>query len=500
MWSFTFKGESSRDYGITVNRRAPRQTANTRTVLTEIDGRDGAVIEKVGYNTYTMNMQITVQGKDNLHRISSWLKGEGKFTRSDIEGRYLLVKHESEIEFTMISNNLYTSQITFQVMYPKWLKEDSWSRPWGANLIPNGWDSFNVYGGDVEPAFVDTSGFKQFGKNTPEAIIVDSGKWEVIAPDTRATTHAYLEKAAREDIIRFNEKTVTVLLEVEALSLKDQNKFSFYVNNGYVWPNDSIKLGRHFYKIEYKMGSNTNPVLHFSQPAESHVVVHSVVIYDDTCKPHLRKTPLDNGLTRIQTWGGNDRLKIRNVGAFKSNHIFSAYIENNGDTFSIGDGWSFVSNTGNLDKGDKSFVTFKYDSRGTDTRVAAREVHYNLDFIASDPQIVEGDTPPTWEADENPRIVNEGNTSSQPIIKIIKNKEETLDVVINGTRLIYEFDNSKYIDIDCYTQEVTDDQGLSKARNLKIGYEFPELKPGDNVVQVLEGDATILFRRKDAWK
>lgn len=557
MWSFTFKGESSRDYGITVNRRAPRQSANTRTVLTEIDGRDGAVIEKVGYNTYTMNMQITVQGKDNLHRISSWLKGEGKFTRSDIDGRYLLVKHESEIEFTMISNNLYTSQITFQVMYPKWLKEDSWSRPWGANLIPNGWDSFEPYGNEGKetraPIDVFEDGYNRNYIPSPNSSVWVADKF-YSAIGEHNQTDDFLE-------IKNNTEAGGAWMEFRWFIHKDEPLYKKLNAGGAFTLAAEVELsdiggsGTGRFELRSYTGDNTgrtdlmtkyfkreNGIETYSVSKElspsDDVLYYMIMIQiphkgvlraynfrilnniedwkwtpsweysDDVDKPvrawdnmAVHSQNIGGGLTRIRVKGGKHVFKLVYYNTIPENTTITTSIFfsklRKPLRITVNNPWSYDNV---YSSGCYTLTRTTKSPDNINTHIGTFYVNDSLDFIASTPTIVEGDKPPTWEADENPRIINEGTAPSQPIIKIIKNKEEKLDVVINGTRLIYEFDNSKYIDIDCYTQEVTDDQGLSKARNLKIGYEFPELKPGDNVVQVLSGDATILFRRKDAWK
>ena len=96
-------------------------------------------------------------------------------------------------------------------------------------------------------------------------------------------------------------------------------------------------------------------------------------------------------------------------------------------------------------------------------------------------------------------IINEGNTDSAPLIKIYKNTSDEIDISINGIILHYTFnDNEDYVELDCLNYSVTYD-GLNRFRNLEMGFQFPYLNPGENIVVINSGDPTILFKRKDCW-
>jgi len=41
--------------------------------------------------------------------------------------------------------------------------------------------------------------------------------------------------------------------------------------------------------------------------------------------------------------------------------------------------------------------------------------------------------------------------------------------------------------------------GFYRNNYLEIGFDFPVLKPGDNQIELLQGDASIEFKRKDTW-
>ena len=95
-------------------------------------------------------------------------------------------------------------------------------------------------------------------------------------------------------------------------------------------------------------------------------------------------------------------------------------------------------------------------------------------------------------------IINEGNITSKPIIRLEKNNTDSIDISINDVRFIYNFDEDSYVEIDCETMNATYD-GILKNRNLEIDFEFPVINPGNNIITVNSGDATIKIKRKDCW-
>lgn len=96
-------------------------------------------------------------------------------------------------------------------------------------------------------------------------------------------------------------------------------------------------------------------------------------------------------------------------------------------------------------------------------------------------------------------ITNEGNVYSKPLIRLEKNIETSIDIAINNIRFKYEFKtNDSYVEIDCEEMTVLY-EGLNRNRNLEIGYTFPNLRPGENTVNIYSGDAIIKVKRKDRW-
>lgn len=93
---------------------------------------------------------------------------------------------------------------------------------------------------------------------------------------------------------------------------------------------------------------------------------------------------------------------------------------------------------------------------------------------------------------------NTGNIKSEPIIKLEKKENENVDITIGNIRFQYEFKGEQYVEINCEEKTVLY-EGLNRNRQIKMGYDFPTLKPGENNVIIHSGDVIIKIKRKDRW-
>ncbi len=93
-------------------------------------------------------------------------------------------------------------------------------------------------------------------------------------------------------------------------------------------------------------------------------------------------------------------------------------------------------------------------------------------------------------------VANTGNELAKPIVKLIGSG--SVDLTINGTRFIYHFDEDKEVVIDCDKKTETF-EGISKSKNIEIGFNYPILIPGSNIVTVHDGVVEIHIKRKDCW-
>ena len=96
-------------------------------------------------------------------------------------------------------------------------------------------------------------------------------------------------------------------------------------------------------------------------------------------------------------------------------------------------------------------------------------------------------------------VINQGNIQSKPLIRLEKDSSTSIELTVNGTRFKYTFPTDEtYVEIDCESMTVMY-EGLTRNRQLEIGYEFPRLAVGNNTITIHSGNATIKIKRKDRW-
>lgn len=93
-------------------------------------------------------------------------------------------------------------------------------------------------------------------------------------------------------------------------------------------------------------------------------------------------------------------------------------------------------------------------------------------------------------------VTNEGNVKSQPIIKLVGSGK--VDVTVGTVRFVYDFGDETEVIIDCKEMSETYN-GLSRSKNIEIGFEYPTLVPGENTITVNSGSVEVYIKRKDVW-
>lgn len=95
-------------------------------------------------------------------------------------------------------------------------------------------------------------------------------------------------------------------------------------------------------------------------------------------------------------------------------------------------------------------------------------------------------------------VTNEGNIASRPVIRLEKGNSNDVELTIGGVRFVYYFKGETYVEIDCEQMSVLYN-GLRRNRQIEIGYQFPKLEIGNNIITKHSGDTTIKIKRKDRW-
>ena len=103
MNSIIWKGIPSTDIqGLIICELPPITKPEMRTRETEIDGKDGSIIEELGYSSYTKSMKIGLHSIYNIDKVIKYFTGEGDIIFSNEPDRVYRAKITDKIDFTIL--------------------------------------------------------------------------------------------------------------------------------------------------------------------------------------------------------------------------------------------------------------------------------------------------------------------------------------------------------------------------------------------------------------
>ncbi len=108
---------------------------------------------------------------------------------------------------------------------------------------------------------------------------------------------------------------------------------------------------------------------------------------------------------------------------------------------------------------------------------------------------------PFWHVtndDFTENLRNNGNVYSRPLIKLTRTNDDVVELTIGGIRFKYDFNGENHVIIDCENKTATR-EGISRNRNLEIGWDFPTFNPGENTLIQHLGNCNVQVKRKDRW-
>lgn len=99
--------------GLIITSLAPITKAKMRTETITIDGRDGSIINDLGYESYEKTISIGLTRNYDLDYIMAWLNGEGEITFSNEPDKVYRVKVIEQIDYEKLIK-FKTAEITFE--------------------------------------------------------------------------------------------------------------------------------------------------------------------------------------------------------------------------------------------------------------------------------------------------------------------------------------------------------------------------------------------------
>ena len=124
MADIIWKGKSSKEIdGLIITDLPPITKPKMKTNKIEIDGRDGDIVEKVGYESYTKSLGIGLARNFNIDEVINYFTGEGELVLSDEPNKVYLASIYDSIEYDRLLR-MRKATIKFYVQPYKYLKDE----------------------------------------------------------------------------------------------------------------------------------------------------------------------------------------------------------------------------------------------------------------------------------------------------------------------------------------------------------------------------------------
>lgn len=112
---FIYKGRDSRTFqSLVVQELPPITKPPVKYNVTTIDGKDGDIVETLGYKSYDKEISIGIKNTTELDQIIEWLTGNGELVLSNEPDKYYKAQILDQINFERLVK-FRTAKIKFHV-------------------------------------------------------------------------------------------------------------------------------------------------------------------------------------------------------------------------------------------------------------------------------------------------------------------------------------------------------------------------------------------------
>lgn len=160
--------------GLIICELPPISKPKMRTSITKIDGRDGDIIEELGYESYTKNVKIGLTRNYDVDAIAKYFTGEGTLVFSDESSRVYNSKIIDKVDYEKLLH-FKTATVKFHTQPFKYLKDEA-----STNLTINTETSLLVKNQGLE-------------KSKPIITLSGNGTVELIVNNNSAFTYTFPE-------------------------------------------------------------------------------------------------------------------------------------------------------------------------------------------------------------------------------------------------------------------------------------------------------------------
>ena len=125
--------------GLLISKLPPISKPPLRVKETMIDGRDGSIIEELGYSSYDKTITIGLRGNFNINKVIKYFTGEGEIIFSNEPDKIYIAKVISQINYNSLLR-FRTATVEFRVQpfkykYNEAYKETQTATDTGTNIL-----------------------------------------------------------------------------------------------------------------------------------------------------------------------------------------------------------------------------------------------------------------------------------------------------------------------------------------------------------------------------
>ena len=125
MAEITWKSKSSKEIeGLIITNTPPITKPKMKVDKIEIDGRDGDIIEKVGYESYTKNVGIGLARNYDIDEVIKYFTGDGELILSDEPDKVYIASIFDDVDYERLLQ-IRKATVKFHVQPYKYLKDES---------------------------------------------------------------------------------------------------------------------------------------------------------------------------------------------------------------------------------------------------------------------------------------------------------------------------------------------------------------------------------------
>ena len=125
MADIIWKNKSSKEIeGLIITETPPITKPKMKVNKIEIDGRDGDIIEKVGYESYTKNIGIGLTRNFNIDEVIKYFTGDGELIISDEPNKVYIASIYEDVDYEKLLT-MKKATIKYHVQPYKYLKNEA---------------------------------------------------------------------------------------------------------------------------------------------------------------------------------------------------------------------------------------------------------------------------------------------------------------------------------------------------------------------------------------